>query len=75
MVKRLGIALAGAAVAYAVAAAAGYFLVLQLTGNQHDRELEAAMTAFFVCGPIGAVLAFAAGLLRRGAQSSVTSRR
>ncbi len=63
--KRFAIALLYAAVGYVIAAVAGYFLVQAFSGNLHDREMEAAMTAVFFTGPIGAVLAFVAGMLRR----------
>jgi GNAT superfamily N-acetyltransferase len=31
--------------------------VLELSSNNHDRSLEAVMTAAFLCGPVGAVVA------------------
>lgn len=31
--------------------------VLELSSNTHDRSLEAVMTAAFLCGPVGAVVA------------------
>lgn len=43
----------------------GFFLILLLSSNQHDKSLEAAMTAIFVCGPIGAALSGAMAFLRR----------
>lgn len=42
---------------YITAAILGYFLVSLLSLNTHDRSLEAAMTAAFVCGPLGALIA------------------
>jgi hypothetical protein len=45
---------------YVVGAVTGYALVSGLSGNTHDRAVEAAMTAAFVTGPVGAVLAAAA---------------
>ena len=46
-----------AGVGFVVAALAGYLLVLALSSNTYDRSLEAVMTAAFLCGPIGAVVA------------------
>ena len=46
-----------AAAGFVAAALAGYFLVLALSSNTHDRSLEAVMTAAFLCGPVGAVVA------------------
>jgi flagellar motor component MotA len=64
-VRRLGLALAGALVGYLAGAVAGYFLVLALSSNVHDRSVEAAMTSAFVVGPacalVAGALAFAAG--------------
>ena len=48
--------------AYAVGVMAGLILVGALSGNRHDKEVEAVMTEFFFMGPItgviGAVAAF-----------------
>jgi hypothetical protein len=70
--KRFGIGLLWGIAGYIVVAVASYFLVLQLSSNQHDRELEAAMTSAFLFGPIGAVVAFILGMIRTG-RSSVKS--
>jgi hypothetical protein len=70
--KRFGIGLLWSIAGYIVVAVASYFLVLQLSSNQHDRELEAAMTGAFLFGPIGAVVAFILGMIRSG-RSSVKS--
>jgi hypothetical protein len=56
---------------YILAAVASYFLVLQLSSNSHDRELEAAMTSAFFAGPVGAVLAFVTGVIRGGRRPPV----
>jgi hypothetical protein len=64
--KRFGIALAFALVGYLALALLGYGLILKLTTNPHDPELEAAMTAAFVAGPLGAVLGFIVGFIRGG---------
>jgi hypothetical protein len=66
--KRFAIALAYAAAGYLVGALVGYFLVLGLSGNAHDRALEAAMMAAFVSGPIAA-LGFALYGAARGRRS------
>ena len=61
-----------------LAAVAGYFagvvigmLAVNLfSSNVHDKSLEAAMSSFFVYGPLAAILAFASALIyqlsRRG---------
>jgi transketolase N-terminal domain/subunit len=60
----------GLAVGYALGAAAGYAGVQAFSGNMHDRDLEAAMTAAFATGPLGAALGVAVALVmgsrRRG---------
>ncbi len=61
--KRFGIALLSAIIGYVAVAAACYFLVLALSSNGRDREVEAAMTSVFFFGPFGAVLAFIAGIV------------
>ena len=62
--RRFGIALLHAIVGYAIGAVAGYFLVQQFASHLHDRAVEAAMTAAFVTGPLGAVVGFVVGLVR-----------
>lgn len=64
--RRFGIALLAAAVGYGAAALVGYFLTDALSSNVHDRAVEAAMSAAFVWGPLGAVAGFAAGLVHSG---------
>jgi hypothetical protein len=49
---------------YLLCAVLGYVGVLLLSGNQHDLELEAAMTAIFVWGPLGALLGAGLGWVR-----------
>ncbi|MBA4131896.1 MAG: hypothetical protein C0519_10775 [Hyphomicrobium sp.] len=58
----------GLAVGYALGAVAGYAGVQVFSGNMHDKDLEAAMTAAFATGPLGAVLGVAVALWmgRRG---------
>jgi hypothetical protein len=64
--KRFGIGLLYAIAAYVVFALIGYFLMLQLSSNTHDRGVEAAMTSAFVFGPIAGIIAFIAGIARSG---------
>jgi len=65
MLRRLGRGLLWAVAAYLVVAVATYALVMWLSSNVHDRQMEAGMTAAFVTGPLAALLAFVAGLVRR----------
>ncbi|HEX8692907.1 MAG TPA: hypothetical protein VF746_10835 [Longimicrobium sp.] len=37
-----------------------------LSSNTHDGDVEAAMTAAFVCGPLAALIGFVVGLVRSG---------
>lgn len=52
---------------YVLLALAGYFMISTLSSNSHDRSLEAAMTAAFVFGPIGAIVGFVIGFMRTAA--------
>ena len=61
--RRFGIGLLCAIVGYILTALASYFLVLQFSGNMHDRSVEAAMTSVFFFGPAGGAIAFVAGIL------------
>ncbi len=47
---------------YAAGVMTGILLVTFFSGNTHDREPEAVMTAFFVAGPIVGGLSAVAGL-------------
>lgn len=60
--KKLGRALLGLVAGYAVGVGAGLALVLHLSGNMHDKSVEAATTAAFVTGPIGALAGVVLGL-------------
>lgn len=64
--RRYVVAVVGSVLGYVIAAVGGYFLVGLLSSNTHDRSVEAAMTAAFVFGPIGAILAFIVGLVFGG---------
>ncbi len=67
--KRLAIGLLSALGGYVVAALVGFFLI-DWSSNTHDRSVEAAMTSAFVLGPLGAVVAFVAGVLLGGRASA-----
>ena len=70
MAKRFGYGLLFAIVGLVAAAVAGYFLIFWSSSNTHDRSVEAAMTGIFVCGPMGTVLGFVAGLIFGGRRSA-----
>jgi predicted membrane protein len=62
--RRFGRSLLYAVCGFPAGAVLGYAVVALLSGNTHDLSLEATMTAIFVAGPIGAILAFVIGLTR-----------
>ena len=64
--RRTALAVAFGVGGYIVGAMIGYALVVNLSGNTHDRDLEAAMTSAFVIGPIMALLAGAVGAMVGG---------
>lgn len=64
--KRFGIGLGYSLLGYVGMALLGYVAVGQFSTNVHDRQLEAAMTAAFVTGPLGAVIGFIVGFMRGG---------
>jgi len=68
--RRFGIGVLYALGGYALGAFAGYFLIEWFSSNVHDRSVEAAMTAAFVFGPLGAVAAFVVGFVRSGRRSA-----
>jgi hypothetical protein len=61
-IARVGI---GLLAGFAFGALAGYAGVQVFSGNMHDRDLEAAMTAAFATGPLGAALGVAIALVMR----------
>lgn len=68
---RIALFSAGAGViGYVAGVVVGMVLVNLLSSNTHDKSVEAAMTSFFVFGPIAALLSFAVTLFyllsRRG---------
>lgn len=60
--RRLAYSVIGLVVGYLAGAAVGMTMITLLSGNSHDKALEAVMTAAFVVGPIGAVLGLVTGL-------------
>ncbi len=60
--RRFAVAVACAVLGAIACALAGYALIELLSSNTHDRDMEAAMTGIFVCGPLGALVGFATGL-------------
>ena len=62
--RRSAWVLAFAVAGYLLGAVLGYAGVLLLSRNQHDMELEAAMTSVFVWGPGGAIVAAIVGWVR-----------
>lgn len=71
--KRLLITLLAAATGCAAFAVSGYAAVSLLSSNTHDRALEAAMTAVFVFGPIGAIVGALVGARRSRSKPSRTA--
>jgi hypothetical protein len=69
LLRRLGVGLLFAVVAFILSAVASYFLVLEYSSNMHDRSVEAAMTSVFFYGPVGAVFGFVAGAIAGGRRS------
>ena len=57
-------ALFGLVAGYAAGAVLGYLAITLLSGNTHDKSLEAAMTAAFVAGPLGAIVGLVMALMR-----------
>jgi hypothetical protein len=54
--RRLLVVLLGVTAGFVSFALCGYAAVELLSSNSHDRSVEAAMTAFFVAGPLGAIV-------------------
>jgi Na+/proline symporter len=71
--KRFTLSLLCAIGGYLVSAVLGYYLIGQFSSNTHDRSVEAAMTAAFVFGPLGAVIAFVVGFIFIGRTSRPAS--
>jgi hypothetical protein len=58
--------LLGLLLGYPVFAFLGYWAILLLSNNQHDRSVEASMTAAFAIGPAGAVAGLVTGAILGG---------
>ena len=71
--RRYVVAVVGSIAGYVAAAVVGYMLVGWFSSNPHDHSVEAAMTAAFVFGPIGAILAFILGLVFGGGRTRSAS--
>jgi len=61
-VKVALISLVAGVIGYVVGAILGMLLINLFSSNTHDKSVEAAMTSFFVFGPIAALLSFAVTL-------------
>ena len=64
ILRSIGIGVLWAAGGYILGALLTYGLIQAFSSNQHDKGVEAAMTAAFAGGPCAAVLAFVIGLVR-----------
>lgn len=56
MLGRIGMALLWGAGSYIVAVLVTWFLISKFSRNTHDRSMEAGMTAFFIVGPLAAII-------------------
>jgi hypothetical protein len=63
MLRRLGIGVLCAGLAYLLGAVGGGYFIYLTSANRHDRSLEASMTGAFVLGPLAAVIGFLVGAL------------
>lgn len=72
--KRFGSGILFGIGGYIIAAVVGYFLVEILSGNTHDRSVEAAVTSVFFFGPIGGVASFIMGIVWGRRFSSASSK-
>jgi hypothetical protein len=61
VLRAIGFGIAG----YAAGGVLGYLLVMGLSQNQHDIDIEAAMTGAFVVGPLVGVVSAIVGFVRR----------
>jgi Na+/glutamate symporter len=58
--------LLGLVLGYPIVAFGGYWAVALLSDNTHDRGVEAAMTALFALGPLGAIIGLIVGVVLGG---------
>jgi hypothetical protein len=63
LLRRIGIGVMFALTAYLVGALGGGYLLSLLSSNQHDKEMEAAITGAFVFGPLAAIVGFVIGVV------------
>ena len=61
--RRFFAALGGLVAGYAAGAFLGYWAIMLLSSNAHDRSLEASMTSGLVLGPLAGVAGLVAGLV------------
>jgi hypothetical protein len=68
LLRTLGFGIAGLIGGYVLGAVLGYGAVANFSSNQHDRSVEAAMTACFFFGPVAGLIGLISGILfsRRG---------
>ena len=64
MLRRVGFGFLWGAIGYLCGAFGGGFLISQLSSNNFDGDVEAAMTGAFVTGPLVGVIAFIIGAVR-----------
>ncbi|HEY9227875.1 MAG TPA: hypothetical protein VIP11_14560 [Gemmatimonadaceae bacterium] len=69
MLRRIFFGFLWAIPAYLIGAFGGGYLVYVVSANQHDREMEAAMTGTFYIGPLLAFIAFFVGAARAGSRA------
>ena len=68
--RRFLFGLLGLVAGYIAGAVLGYFLIEGFSSNQHDRSVEAAMTAAFATGPLFALIGLIIGIIRSGRKGS-----
>ena len=63
VLRSIGIGILWSIGGYLIGALITYLLINTFSQNQHDRSVEAAMTAAFAGGPCAAILTFIIGLV------------
>jgi hypothetical protein len=63
VVRSIGVGILWSIGGYLIGAVITYFLIKLFSHNQHDKSVEAAMTAAFAGGPCAAILMFIIGLI------------
>jgi uncharacterized membrane protein YdcZ (DUF606 family) len=58
VIRSIGVGFLWSIGGYLTGALITYLLVITLSQNQHDRSVEAAMTAAFAGGPFAAIITF-----------------